>query len=64
MPPLACIKEAQGLCTLSEDGTACECTFSDGAKLVIVVYFLLSAGSLAVLFDAALDYAEAVSEQA
>ena len=64
VPPLACIKEAQGLCTLSEDGTACECTFSDGAKLVIVVYFLLSAGSLAVLFDAALDYAEAVSEQA
>ena len=63
VPPIACIEEAQGLCSLSEDGTMCECTFSDGGKLILVVYFLLSAGSLAVLFDAALDYAELVQSE-
>ena len=57
--PESCLT-ARGLCSISADGTECSCTFSDGAKLVLVIYFLLSVGSLAVLFDSSLAYTEAL----
>ena len=62
VPPDDCTN-SYGTCIVSEDGQACECTFSDGAKLMIVLYFLMSAGSLAVLFDASLAYAEALRDE-
>jgi Ca2+-binding EF-hand superfamily protein len=49
---------SRGICTVSDDGISCNCTFSDSAKLILAIYFLMSASSLAMLFDAAMTYTE------
>ena len=62
VPPEACLA-GKGRCSLSADGTECSCTFSDIAKLTLTIYFLMSVGSLAVLFDASMAYTEALYEE-
>jgi len=66
--PAECLA-SRGLCHVvgddSDQGGAedmhCDCSFSDIAKLTLAIYFLLSAGSLAALFDAIMTYSEALS---
>ena len=57
--PSECLA-SRGICTVSGDGTSCNCAFSDIAKVILTIYFLLSAGNLAVLFDATMAYTEAL----
>jgi len=60
--PLECLA-SRGICTVSDDGTSCNCAFSDIAKVILIIYFLLSASNLAVLFDATMAYTEALHEE-